>query len=107
MEGTVERVVLNRGSLTVDVPDTNDKTHVAHLIDRWYRNRARRVFEERLTVCYPRVALLGISYPELDIRDMKLRWGSCSKSGRISLNPKLIQVPKNLIDYVILHELCQ
>jgi len=37
---------------------------------------------------------------------MKSRWGSTSPAGRVSLNVKLIQVPKAYIDYVVFHELC-
>jgi len=44
--------------------------------------------------------------PELRIRTMQKRWGSCTETGVITLNLKLIQVPKALIDYVIIHELC-
>lgn len=44
--------------------------------------------------------------PELRIRTMQKRWGSCTSTGVITLNLKLIQVPKAFIDYVIVHELC-
>ena len=37
---------------------------------------------------------------------MKTRWGSCRARGAITLNLKLMQVPKPYIDYVIAHELC-
>ena len=37
---------------------------------------------------------------------MKARWGSCGANGVVTLNLKLIQVGKPLIDYVIVHELC-
>ena len=37
---------------------------------------------------------------------MAKRWGSCTPEGKILLNLKLIQVPKGLIDYVVMHELC-
>jgi predicted metal-dependent hydrolase len=41
-----------------------------------------------------------------EIRHMAKRWGSCTPEGKILLNLKLIQVPKGLIDYVVMHELC-
>lgn len=106
IEDNVEHVRLSRGYLTVSVRNPSEKKHVGELINAWYRSHARRVFVERLFQCYPRVEPLGIVYPQLAIRDMKARWGSCSAAGRITLNVRLIQVSKDLIDYVLLHELC-
>jgi predicted metal-dependent hydrolase len=37
---------------------------------------------------------------------MPKRWGSCTREGRIMLNPALVSAPKDCIDYVITHELC-
>ena len=37
---------------------------------------------------------------------MKRRWGSCSNAGVVTLNLALVKVPKDCIDYVIMHELC-
>jgi len=47
----------------------------------------------------------GFSYNSVSVRSQKTRWGSCSFNNNISLNIKLICLPKDLSDYVILHEL--
>jgi len=47
----------------------------------------------------------GFTVAGVSIRNQRTRWGSCSPSGRISLNWRLIQVPPAVSDYVLLHEL--
>ena len=47
----------------------------------------------------------GFSYNRAFIRNQRTRWGSCSSKNNISLNIKLVTLPDELIDYVILHEL--
>lgn len=101
-----ERVRLIRGRLLVYTTEQDNRERIQGLVDDWYRRHAKRVFAERLEACYPRVKKLGIDYPELRVRRMKTRWGSCTAEGKILLNLDLIQVPKRYIDYVIVHELC-
>ena len=47
----------------------------------------------------------GFTFNRVYIRSQKTRWGSCSRTNNISLNMKLVSLPENLVDYVILHEL--
>ena len=47
----------------------------------------------------------GFTFNRVSIRSQKTRWGSCSRNNNISLNVKLVLLPEDLVDYVILHEL--
>ena len=47
----------------------------------------------------------GLTYNNVSIREQRTRWGSCSNKNNISLNVKLVLLPEELVDYVILHEL--
>lgn len=50
--------------------------------------------------------LTGFQYKSLHIRQLKSRWGSCSSSQHIILNYYLMMLPDELVDYVMIHELC-
>ena len=64
--------------------------------------RALWVLPER-TEHYAR--LMGISYGRITIREQKTRWGSCSSKGNLNFNWKLVLMPMDLLDYVVVHEL--
>ncbi len=105
-EPAIERVKLSSGFLTVWAVNPYDNEQTEALVQDWYRRQAQRVFGERLEALLPRFQPLSIQRPTLTIRRMKARWGSCGANGVVTLNLKLIQVGKPLIDYVIVHELC-
>ena len=47
----------------------------------------------------------NFQYNRVSIRNQRTRWGSCSSKDNISLNMKLLHLPDQLIDYILLHEL--
>jgi hypothetical protein len=72
------------------------------LVSSWLRRLAERELPPRLMEL---AAAAGHQVARVTVRDQSSRWGSCSPSGRISLNWRLVQVPASVRDYVLLHEL--
>ncbi len=72
-------------------------------LERWYRRRARLEIAPRLDRAS---ALAGTPYGDLTIRAQRTRWASCSATGRMSFNWRLLLAPESVLDYVVWHEVC-
>ncbi len=91
--------VVRRGD-TLLVPEGSERVPA---LERWYRRAARAEVEPRLQrAC----AAAGTSYSRLTIRGQRTRWASCSRSGAMSFNWRLLLAPEPVLDYVIWHEVC-
>ena len=81
------------------------REHVHVITDEERREgiaRARKIFPERVTYFAER---MGVTYNRITIREQKTRWGSCSSAGNLNFNWKLVLMPPELLDYVVVHEL--
>lgn len=67
------------------------------------RAEARRLLEARSAFFAP---LLGVTWAKLTVRTQRTRWGSCSAAGNLSFNALLALAPAEVLDYVVVHELC-
>jgi hypothetical protein len=70
---------------------------------RWLARQAKGTLPSRLSALAQQVGLL---HTDLTIKNQRTRWGSCTPQGRISLNCKLLFLPRELVRYVMVHELC-
>jgi predicted metal-dependent hydrolase len=79
------------------------RSAVRGLLEEWYRCAACVELPRRLAELACEV---GVQYSRVTVRSQRTRWGSCSSTGAISLNWRLLQLPSRLCDYVLVHELC-
>ena len=93
--------VARRGErLHVAVPDAGRET-LRGALERWYRRRARAEVLPRLERATARA---GARFTRLQIRGQRTRWASCSSSGAMSFNWRLLLAPAEVLDYVVEHE---
>jgi predicted metal-dependent hydrolase len=91
--------------IEVRTPSTSPEI-IEILLYNWYRDRAENRFQKVLDDAMKVFGKYGIKRPEMNIKRMKRRWGSCiHDKNRINLNLELIRTSTYCIEYVIYHEL--
>lgn len=79
-----------------------DQTSVERALETLYRRKARERFEARADHF---AAAMNVEYEQIEIRNQRTKWGSCSTTGTLGLNWRLMMAPPEIIDYVVVHEL--
>ena len=70
---------------------------------RQLADQALKVVPERVKHYAP---LVGVTYGRITIRNQRSKWGSCSSKGNLNFNCLLMPVPPEVLDSVVVHELC-
>lgn len=104
-QGT-SHIMLKNEQLILRTKDIKDKESIQKMLDRWYRKEAIKKLSARYFTKLEQLEYLDLPTTTLRFYKMKRRWGSCSSKHLITLNTELIKKDKELIDYVIVHEIC-
>ena len=79
------------------------KSRIKTYLEKWYIHEAYQKLEEKV-MRYSKI--IRVFPREIKVRNYKTRWGSCDNKGRLTFNFHLIKAPHEIVDYVVIHELC-
>ncbi len=79
-----------------------EETSIKRALETLYRRNARQRFERRADHF---AAQMGLEYEQIEVRNQRTKWGSCSSNGTLGLNWRLLMAPPEILDYVVVHEL--
>jgi predicted metal-dependent hydrolase len=89
-------------TLHIGLPQNAAPEKIRDAVQAWLMRQAKQLFTERLDHYAPQ---LGVQWRKLSLSSADTRWGSASADGSIRLNWRLIHFKRNVIDYVVAHEL--
>lgn len=89
--------------IDVDIPIEKRREEIQGKLEQWYRRRAKELITERLEYFSVKI---GVKVNSVRFKNQKTRWGSCSQKGNLNFNWKLVMAPRDILDYVVVHELC-
>ena len=106
VESNKNSVFIEGNSLIINSKYPENPKYLEILLNKWYRNQAKTVFSNLLPPIIEKFRKYNVAPAKISIRDMRSRWGSCSRKGNISLNLQLIKLNENCIRQVMIHEMC-
>ncbi|MFD2112115.1 M48 family metallopeptidase [Thiorhodococcus fuscus] len=96
-------VCVDHKRITLTVRPGSDQTRRAEIVHDWHRSLLHEAVPPLIRKWEPR---LGVRVTRYFLQRMKTKWGSCNpRAGRIRLNTDLVKKPKDLLEYVVVHEM--
>jgi predicted metal-dependent hydrolase len=96
-------VSIDHKRITLTVRPSSNAAKRAEVIHEWHKSLLHRVVPELIRKWEPK---LGVKVNNYFLQRMKTKWGSCNhRAGHIRINTELVKKPKDLLEYVIVHEM--
>ena len=93
--------------LSLRIQDPTDPQKRKRLVNQYLNQQCLEILHAVMMEIYPTFQKYGVALPALRIRSMDTRWGSCTVGKQsITLNRRLLEVPRDCIEYVVTHEFC-
>lgn len=100
---TKPSVTVDHKRITLSVRPGSDHAKRASVIHEWHKSLLHEFIPSLISKWEPK---LGVQVADYFLQRMKTKWGSCNhKAGHIRLNTELVKKPKDLIEYVVVHEM--
>jgi hypothetical protein len=99
--GDVEEYAITDGSIVLSAEKVRESSF-KEVLQRFYRKEAEKIIREMLAAYAEK---LGLRYNTVRFKNQKTRWGSCSHSRNLNFNWRLAMAPREIIEYIIVHEL--
>jgi len=104
-------IQIENQQIIMHLPLTNDEhintvqniLPIESALKHWYVEQASAILAARTTVWASKI---NVHPQRITLKDQKSRWGSCSSKGNINYNWRIIMAPLEVIDYLVIHELC-
>ena len=100
-KGSYNKIIMNKDNLELIYVRKNTK--IKNILENWYKKKCFYLLHDRINFFAKQI---NVEYKDFLIRSYKARLGSCDNKKSISFNWKLIFMPAEVIDYVVIHELC-
>ena len=101
--GWIEKALARINKGQSDAISSDDLPPISEADKHLLADQAKKIIPGKVSYF---AGIIGVDFGRITIRAQKTRWGSCSAKGNLNFNCLLLRAPEEILDYVIVHELC-
>ena len=101
--GWIEKALARINKGQSDAISSDDLPPISEADKQLLADQAKKIIPGKVSYF---AGIIGVDFGRIAIRAQKTRWGSCSAKGNLNFNCLLLRAPEEILDYVIVHELC-